>query len=285
MFKFFNNKKYLIIGYCISLIISLVVLYISFTGSIRDVSADDVASIDSLQNIIMQIHTEDSLFFNLLLSGNVLSSELVSDENNFVISNLVNLKSSKLFSSQKLASTINDYYSITNIREQIIKVYKNGGSNDDSNNEINDLLILYEENVNIILLNVRDEIKYISEFQSNCLEIILIKFIIFEILLISLFLFLYFRSDKKIVMGSDDVSAASVPVVVIDENMIMDSDCRKILEFIGSETSRGCFPTFKDLKSHLGLSHPTVLAKVKDLESRKLIGIRKQGRNKHLFLR
>ncbi len=289
MKKFSIGKKKIIIGYLVTSLISLIVLYISFLGSIDEVSANEQSSINSLQSVITQIHKEDSNLYKMLLSGNILSSEISNnlDENggeNSVISNLINLKSTELFTSQKLASTIDDYYSIGKVRLEIIELYKTDRSSD----KIDELLLLYDKNVEIVLNDVESEMKFINEFRANCQKIILQRFIIFEIILVILFLLLYFKfsSESQNKSKSEDIRVSNeVKLSEISEDMILDSDCRKILEFIGTETSRGSFPTFKDLKSHLGLSHPTVLAKVNDLESRKLIGIRKQGRNKHLFLR
>jgi uncharacterized membrane protein len=299
MKKFTFNKKHIIVGYSIIFVISLVIMYFSFLGSVSDVSADEMGSINSLQNVITQIHKEDSNLYRILLSGSIVSSEILNnlenqDDTNSVISNLINLKTSDLFTSQKLASTIDDYYSITNIRMEIIELYKAG----DSFDEIDEMLELYENNIEMILSDVESEMKYISEYRFESQKNILMRFIVFEIVLLVLFLVFNFKFSNSVASGSCfgattkfDLKSEEIKensenkLSEISEDMIMDSDSRKILEFIGSETSRGSFPTFKDLKSHLGLSHPTVLSKVNDLESRKLIGIRKQGRNKHLFLR
>jgi hypothetical protein len=286
MIKKIDNKSYLVICYLVISLISLFIFYVSFLSSISEVSADEISSINSLQNVIFQIHKEDSNLYKILLSEKILSSEMsnfVSVEDNSVISNLINLKSSELFTSVKLASTIDDYYSITNIRLEIIELYQNEGTS----KKINELLVLYEKSIEVILSDVKNEIKYITEVRAKYQKKILVKFIVFEAVLLALFLILYFRYSYRDNSGfySENKSEKVKVSNEINENMIMDSDCRKILEFIGSETSNGNFPTFKDLKSHLGLSHPTVLLKVNDLQARSLVGIRKQGRNKHLFLR
>jgi hypothetical protein len=286
MIKELDNKNYLVIGYSIISLISLFIFYISFLSLASEVSADEISSIKSLQNVIFQIHKEDSNLYRILLSEKILSSEISnfkSVNDNLVISNLINLKSSELFTSVKLASTIDDYYSITNIRLEIIELYQNEGTS----KKINELLLLYEKSIEVILSDVKNEIKYITEVRAKYQKKILVKFIVFEAVLLALFLGLYFRYSYRDNSGFDSENKTNeIKVSVeINEDMIMDSDCRKILEFIGSETSKGNFPTFKDLKAHLGLSHPTVLGKVNDLQARSLVGIRKQGRNKHLFLR
>lgn len=286
MIKELDNKNYLVIGYSIISLISLFIFYISFLSLASEVSADEISSIKSLQNVIFQIHKEDSNLYRILLSEKILSSEISnfkSVNDNLVISNLINLKSSELFTSVKLASTIDDYYSITNIRLEIIELYQNEGTS----KKINELLLLYEKSIEVILSDVKNEIKYITEVRAKYQKKILVKFIVFEAVLLAFFLSLYFRYSYRDNSGFDSENKTNeIKVSVeINEDMIMDSDCRKILEFIGSETSKGNFPTFKDLKAHLGLSHPTVLGKVNDLQARSLVGIRKQGRNKHLFLR
>jgi uncharacterized membrane protein len=288
MDKISFDRKHIVFGYSIISIVMVLVFYFSFLSSISDVSANEMSSIDSLQNVITQIHKEDSNLYKILLSEDILSSvdNEKSDNSNSVISNLLNLKSSELFTSVKLASTIDDYYSITNVRMEIIELYKAG----ESGEKINNLLELYESNVEIILSDVESEMKYIVEFRADWQKTILTIFIIIEFLLLILFLVTYFKFSSNL-QSNYEIKSEKVKedsenkLAEISEDMILDSDCRKILEFIGSETSRGNFPTFKDLKSHLGLSHPTVLAKINDLESRSLVGIRKQGRNKHLFLR
>ena len=70
-----------------------------------------------------------------------------------------------------------------------------------------------------------------------------------------------------------------------EENIILDSNSRKIINYIRNEMAQGNFPTIKELKFYLKISHPTLLLKLNELEKKEMISIKKKGRNKHLLLK
>jgi len=276
MRSFFDKKlltdKNIIIGYFCGFGCSLFVLYFCLFGIFGDSEDNqELLLVESLQNIITQIHEDDSDLYNILLSREGFnSSDCSNEDKRIIVSDLLKLRGSEFFNSNKLATTIEDFYSINNVRDQIIVICEKDGVNFE---KIGELMNVYEKNVEIVLAKIGGEIKTIVEYRMNYQRNILCGFFAFQVIWSVLFLFLYFRQKEN----------SSMEGVI--EKEILDSDSRKILEFISVETGKGVFPTFKDLKLHLKLSHPTVLSKVSILEKKNLIGIKKKGRNKHLFLK
>ena len=70
-----------------------------------------------------------------------------------------------------------------------------------------------------------------------------------------------------------------------NEEIILDKDMREIVSFVKKEVGLGNFPTIKELKLHLKISHPTLLVKLEELQNNNIISLRKKGRNKHIFLK
>ena len=70
----------------------------------------------------------------------------------------------------------------------------------------------------------------------------------------------------------------------IDEGLLGE-DYRKILEYLKGREERKLLSTMKDIKKHLNVTHPTIVAKLRYLEEKEFIEIKKKGRDKNIYLK
>lgn len=283
-----KNKFFLVIGIILFYLSLMVYFYYDYSNSLESYNLAIYQEYDTLQDLIHKIHMEDSNLYKILLSDNINSFNttlnLCSTDNHSseIIGDILKLKENNAFSSEKIIFAIDDYYTLEQIRTQILQLNTAKVINKTYDNEISNLITKYDIQMNLILTNINNEIKsnkeknltFINELKN---DFILKEIMLFLIFIVSIFLLLY--SDKT------EDSLFLLKKSKIDSNLdIMDSDMNKIMLYIKDEIKNGYFPTIKDVKLHVNLSHPTILIKLNELEKRKLISIKKKGRNKHIFL-
>ncbi len=273
--------------------LALTILYLSFmtyffvdySNSLDSYNSDIYDSFNTLQNLIHKVHNEDSQLYKILTSNEILSSsfddsQLLSQMNHTstVIGDLLNIKENEQFSNERLASTIDEYYSLEKIREQIIQLHKLNLISSDVNydSEIRNLIEDYEIQIQQILGDIHQEIEINKQRNSQAISNLKKEFIIKELVLLTIFLtsilltLLHLEFFRKIKPKEND--------------QILDNDMQRIISYVKKEVSQGNFPTIKEVKFYLKISHPTLLLKLNELEKRNLISIKKKGRNKYLFI-
>jgi uncharacterized membrane protein len=290
------EKKYkflLVIGtLTISYIFMLAYFYIDYSNSLKEVNTDTYESFNTLQNVIHKVHNEDSILYKTLLSKEILNTNTLkgrfqtfhTNQSTDVIGDLLDLKENKYFSSQSLASTIDEYYSLENLRSRIIELHKQNllNSNVNYDKEISNLLEEYETQTSIILIDMNKEIELSKENsllkQENLLSnFIKIEFISLIYYIFSIIIILYFFKFHEEFKSKEEEK--------VEDRQILDEDMRRIISYIKKEVGQGHFPTIKELKFYLKISHPTLIIKLNKLEKSNMIAIKKEGRNKHLFLK
>jgi hypothetical protein len=283
-----NKIIFSVIGLTILYLFTMSYFYFDYSDSLNLYNDEIYEGFDTLQNLIHKVHNEDSILYKTLLSKEVYISEIGGEDIGFqrnhtfnIIDEFLNLKGNKLFSSERIASTIDEYYSLENLRERIIEFHRLNilSDSDIYNFQISELLTEYEKQINIILKDIHTEIEFNKVKNENFINSLEKEFIVKEVILFTIFIvglalvlylsnsFRYFNSESK------------------KELSILDSDMQRIVSYIKKEVSQGNFPTIKELKFHLKISHPTLLLKLNELEKNNLISIKKKGRNKHLFLK
>ncbi len=286
-------KLFLIIMFIsIFYIMILSYFYIDYSNSLKNFNLNTFENLNAFQNVINKINNENSLLYRSLISskfeipkieGNLISSSSLNSST-LILTDLLNLRNTDEINSKTIVSTINEYYSLKQLNDRIIELHKLNLENNDAslNLEISNLLKDYEIQFNSILINLNDnieELKLNSKLEEEKLlfnflikEIIIFFFYIFSIGLIS-----YFLTMENNFLKED--------LNYVEKNPILDEDMRRIVSYIKKEVALGHFPTIKELKYYLKISHPTLILKLNKLEKNNMLSIRKEGRNKHLFLK
>jgi uncharacterized membrane protein len=283
-----RRKKTLIFALALTILYLFFMTYffIDYSKSLDSYNSEIYDSFNTLQNLIHKVHNEDSQLYKILTSNEILSSNFKNSQTlpnrnhtSTVIGDLLNIKENEQFSSERLASTIDEYYSLEKIREQIIQLHKLNIISSDVNYdlEIRDLIEDYEIQIQQILSDIHDEIEINK--QRNLQEILNLKkeFIIKELVLLAIFFASIFSTLVTLGFFRKLESKKN--------EQILDNDMQRIISYVKKEVSQGNFPTIKELKFYLKISHPTLLLKLSDLEKRDLISIKKKGRNKYLFIK
>ena len=246
--------------------------YFDYSNSLDEFNSNSYESLDSLQNIIHKIHNEDSLLYKTLLSKDTSNNDegscYISNSNQTcnVINELLKLRDKQTFSSIKLASTISEYYSLEKTRERIIDLHRlnllDTGVNYDD--EISSLLKEYENQINLILIEINQEIENNNKNNILAKDMLLFKFLLMEffsfIFFVIAIVIIVFLSDTHKMFKRQKNSIEDKQ----EENIILDSNSRKIINYIRNEMAQGNFPTIKELKFYLKISHPTLLLKLND---------------------
>lgn len=275
----FSKKSFFLVLFFLIFIYTILSIsfYFNFSNSLDEYNLKIYEDINTLQNLAKKVHDEDSqLYKTLLLKENLPKRELNNKSN--IINDLFNINQNQL-SSKLLISTIDEYYNLESSKQRIIELHNLNQLSTTFNydTEINDLLFNYEKQTNNILSNIKNQILMIREKNLIKKDELLFKFLIKEIILFIIFiitiLFVLFNSSYLTKSKEKKIS-----------NSILDEDMREILNYVRKEILKGNFPTFKEVKFHLKISHPTLLLKLKHLENKKLLCIKKKGRNKYLYL-
>lgn len=287
-----KNKLLLTLGFLVIIyFLTMLFFYFSYSNSINIYNSQTYNGFNTLQNVIHKVHYEDSQLYKTLLSKEILTSKntqtnfySTTNHSNGVISDLLDLKGNNIFSSQRIASTIDEYYSLEKLRERIIELHRLNLLNKDNeyDSQILKLINEYENQIDIILIDINKEIEFnkqsnldlINKLKTNFLIKSITLFIIFLLSLITLFIV---SDSYKEFLSKEDGEK--------EETQILDEDMRRIVSYIKKEVAQGNFPTIKELKFYLKISHPTLIIKLNKLEKSNLIAIKKEGRNKHLFLK
>ncbi len=289
-----DKKKRLLITLGTLTIFYLLIIisfYFSYSKSLNEYNNDVYEGFNTLQNIIHKVHEEDSKLYKSFMSQDFLSSQSNREQylskvnhSSNVVSDLLGLKQNNLFSSETLADTIDEYYSLENLRERIIELKKLNeiSNNKEYNSEISELVSQYEEQIGILLLDINLEIElnrqknldFINKLKK---DYIIKQFISSLIFIISLLIMIYLLEGHKEFIPQNKKFKK-------EDKLILDSDMQKIVSFIKKEVAQGNFPTIKELKAHIKISHPTLIIKLNELQKENVISIKKKGRNKHLFL-
>ena len=309
------NKKYkLILTLFLTTIIFLTTItyfYYSYSNSLNKYNDEVYNSFNTLQNLIHKVHTQDSLLYKTLLLkdnsnfnsnfnnitkvrknySNDYYTHLNSNYNTTItdkyysnyssknlISELLKLNTNPQFSSQKITSTIDEYYSLENLRKKIIQL----NQINQSNIEIKFLLNKYENQINIMLSQIHEQIEFNKQKNTIFLDKLKSEFLTKEIILFILFIttiitILIITNIFNEILFKERIEEKKIT--------ILDNDMKNIINFIKKEINLGNFPTFKEVKKEINISHPTLILKIKKLEKENLISIRKKGRNKHIFLK
>ncbi|MEC8339813.1 MAG: hypothetical protein VXZ40_04250 [Nanoarchaeota archaeon] len=289
-----DKKKRLLITLGTLTIFYLLIIisfYFSYSKSLNEYNNDVYEGFNTLQNIIHKVHEEDSKLYKSFMSQDFLSSQSNREQylskvnhSSNVVSDLLGLKQNNLFSSETLADTIDEYYSLENLRERIIELKKLNeiSNNKEYNSEISELVSQYEEQIGILLLDINLEIElnrqknldFINKLKK---DYIIKQFISSLIFIIYLLIMIYLLEGHKEFIPQNKKFKK-------EDKLILDSDMQKIVSFIKKEVAQGNFPTIKELKAHIKISHPTLIIKLNELQKENVISIKKKGRNKHLFL-
>lgn len=224
---------------------------------------------ESTQNIIQEVHKQDSLLYRQLLISDVASLADFEDQrnNNQIIQEIFNLKTS----SSNQEDSINTYLSLEELRKEIVTLHKFHLENPLSNYnaQLQEQLNEYEDRQREVISSVEE----ISNQMSNSLKNSLITIII--IILITSFIQIYLL--KNILKNKKDKTNTV--------DIFLDNQSKEILDFIKLKIDNNFHPTIKDIKKEFNLTHPTILSKLKKLEDSELIVIKKDGRNKNIFLK
>ena len=269
-------------------IILSVYVYYSSTVSLESFYEQRSDELSRLRDIVKRVHDEDSRLYRQLLIREreelVQYERLYSYDNSSkgVISGLLNLREEGYFSEERIASTLDEYYALESLRSRILELHRLelGQGGREVEEELALLLREYENQVRSILEGIENEIEtskeleasYIIDFERALFRNLLLLFLLyFTIVLILIYregIFSYLFSSS----GGDKFNG-------------IDSEMRAIVEYVGSEISKGSFPTMKEVKQKFEISHPTLVSKVRFLEEKGILYIRKKGRSKYLILR
>lgn len=255
----------------ITYIFLMTYFYVDYSNSLSNYNEQSFESLNSLQNLIHKLHNEDSRLYKTLASYEIQSQ--ATNTTNTIITQLLNLENSNQFSQNKLASTIDEYYTLQTIREDIVELNRLNSINYSTQreNQINTLIQRYEIQTITIINQVQEEIETNKKENLKTIDNLKQEFLLKELILLGIFLI------------------TTLPTLLKKRNKnkstIETKEDKNIINYIKSEIESGNFPTIKEIKQHTKLSHPTLLQKLKELEKKGFIAIKKQGRNKHIFLR
>ena len=300
--KIFTKKHS--ITYSLLLIFSLL-LFFSYTSLQHFINTHQEESLNSLQTIeevIIEIYKEESILYRTLLIDNskeleYFNTQLYSTNSSTTLtSSILELFSQIQEQSQEdfqMQSTmyIEDLFSIQKLRTQIIETHKLQliSTQENYEEEINQLLKEYEELITRAMFNLNNNINDIKAnnktFENELHQRLLITFIIIFIYVIVSVIIL----NKTTTITSTTISSTSTPHITpshITPSHIefLESDIKEILHYIKSQINLGNFPTIKNIKLHFNLTHPTITSKLKILEEKKLITYKRKGRNKYIIL-
>ena len=270
-----------------------------FQYSVDTYGENSLSSLETIENIIVTIHKEDSILYKTLLIENskdfdTFQSEM-SFENKTTLSNSITNLFNSLNENRFKTSVLVDFdtiFTIEKLRTQIIETHKLQliSSQDNYEVEINQLLMEYEELIKRTISTLNKNIEDIKEeneaFSKNLKEDLKIKFLIILLFYIISIPILYYINEFDVTFSKNTTQEK----VVENHNVkpkhygLLDSDLKNIISYVEKQIRNGYFPTIKEIKSEFNLTHPTVNSKLKILEDKKIILIKKQGRNKHIVL-
>lgn len=285
-----NKTLVITLGLTILYLSLMTYFYFDYSNSLDSYNSEVYGSFNTLQNVIHKVHDEDSKLYQILTSRELLSSEIVRNESinmnhtSTIINDLLNIEEDKQFSKDIIVSTIDEYYSLEKIREQIIQLHKLNIISEENqfDSEISDLIVDYEKQIEQILIDIHQEIEFNKE--KNAMFILDLKkdFIIkqFILLLVFIFIILLILYNFEVHTNYFNKNLESN-----QKDEILDTEMQRIISYVKKEVSQGNFPTIKEVKFYLKISHPTLLLKLRELEKKDLISIKKKGRNKYLFIK
>lgn len=290
-----NKSKLFIFSGILTLIYLLtsIYFYYDYSNSIDLYNTQIYDNYNNLQYLVIKLHDQDSQLYKSLISKEIndleISDYLCSQINSSssIVDELFKLNKNNQISSDVFSSTVQSYYSLENLRNRITQIYtSNLETNKENSPELALLIREYEKEITKSMEQINKEIELNKEqnllFYSNLKhDFILKNIILFIIYIVSLISVLYFSTKYD---NNKSILKTENNILISSEN-ILDQDMQKILSYLEKEIKTGNFPTIKEVKFHLKLSHPTILIKLNELEKRGLISIKKNGRNKHIFFK
>lgn len=290
-----NKSKLFILAGILTLIylITSIYFYYDYSNSIDSYNTKIYDNYNNLQYLVIKLHDQDSQLYKSLISKEInnleISDYLCSQVNSSssILDELFKLNKNNQISSDVFSSTVQSYYSLENLRNRITQIYASDlETNQENSPELTLLIKEYEIEITKSMEQINKEIELNKEqnllFNSDLKKNFIFKnFILFIIYILSLISVLYFSTKYT----KDISNIITEKNILISSENILDQDMQKILSYLEKEIKTGNFPTIKELKLHLKLSHPTILIKLNELEKRGLISIKKNGRNKHIFFK
>lgn len=286
-----RNKKNLIIIFILFFIyISFSLFsYINFTGNIDNYYSKMQNNLNSVQNVIFSIYSQNLVLYQILLTNNINDFNKFKENVNVNVTGpLLNYLVNSKFNQKvnlNVSSNLKNYFSIGILRREIINLHKLNLISTQKNykKKLQSLLGKYnilvkktveEFNSNLIQIKLNN-----LEFKQNLKKSIFLKFLIlsFIYIILSIFILLLYGNDKN---NDKNQSLKN------EKNLLLlDKDLQNILNFIKKEKIKGYVPTIKDIKKEMNITHPTILNKLKILSSKNYIEIKKKGRNKYIILK
>lgn len=284
------------------LLISFIYIYLDYSEDIINFNQIIDNDLNSFEEVIENIHNEDVLLYRTLLSNDLKkfssfeeSFEINNNKTNFII-NLFKISNENKALSNKLDSSLKSYFELEKSKSKILELHKLNliSSIDNYDEQLSLLLIEYENSVSKTMDEFKDNLDFIKkerkEFQNKIKINLFSKiFVILLIYILSIYLLLYknnlliSNSNNQIYLNHHN-SHLKKEKEIFNENFL-DNESKLILKFLKHEISSGFYPTIKDVKKELDLTHPTILSRLKKLEEKNLIGIKKNGRNKNIYLK
>lgn len=282
-----TNKIYFILIFLISLFL-LLFISISTYNNFKN-------QFQATQNIINEVHKQDSLLYKQLLISDVASLVEIQNEepqnniNSEILEELFKLQNN--FNLQK--NSIDRFISLEELRKEIIILHKFHLENPVSNYnfQLQELLGIYEKRQKEVLVNIEENSSNLEKELKNSLTKIFFIFFISNILLYLVFIFSLNKVHLKQNQIKNQLENRDKKENFYNKNetprndIFLDNQSREILEFIKNKVENNFHPTIKDIKKEFKLTHPTILSKLKKLEDNNLIEFKKDGRNKNILLK
>ena len=264
------NKKLKIFIFLILLFnIFSIGFYLNFESKIDSNKKLYDNSINKLKNIIFDLYSYD---LKLYTSQNLVSFENKKQKD---LEDIINIKNENPLFSKKIDTAISNYNDLVQIKIRINEINRlhNISSIKDFDKKLISLIEDYERTLIITINSLREVLDDIENmnyvFNEKIKNSLLFYFLTLSIL--NLFSILFFLKDEKVKFKK------------IKEKFIQ-KEINLIIEFIREENLNNSYPTIKDLKKELKVTHPTILKNIKILEDKNIIEIKKKGRNKYLKL-
>lgn len=281
------NLKYIFSAFFLFFLSVNFIFYLNFSSNLNNFYDNSNNQFISIENIIFQIHKEDSTLYKRLLIDEKTKLEnyenLVSKDksNDNIVIDLFTKGNFRL--DKSFSSSVDNYFLLEKLRDKIINYHKLNliSTQSNYNENLNKLLVKYDDLVKDTINNFNSNLNDIKlsqvKFKNNLNKSYLIKSVLLDVLLFVFLLFLIIYLNLKENKKQEELNNKN--------NFVLDSDMNKIINFIKLENKKNSNPTIKDIKLELKLTHPTILSKLKTLEKENKIYFKKIGRNKFVFLK
>jgi hypothetical protein len=290
-----NLSKELIIIGIIFLVIIIIFSFISFrlNNSINKTIEQSKLPKNAMEHMLTDVYQDHLIlidYLDLVTYVSAIKKDDIFLENDEVC-DLIETEVEYLISSGFINNKelLNDYYNAVNlhdqvetIRDQIIELHKlelatSGDYTVLKNSLIQNHTIILKQAVNQFSTNI-NKINVNNDKLRNDLQNNSNLFVIFIIISINSFIIVIILKIKKYENKELYLNQNN------QEPKLLRKEYIQIIEYLKTKDFAKTKTTIKDLKSHLSITHPTVLSRIEHLKNLNFITIEKVGREKYIEL-